>query len=248
MVGAAGLIEEHIPVGPAHRTVVEIVDQGFAVVLPPVPLPEVFRLVGKVAALGEDEIGLRKGLLHPFDVFKGVVHVPVESHSPDVAGRFGIVEHCTGALVEEIAVVVPDDQFFAAHARPGQGRSEMILDKVALLLIGVDAGLPGLGGHGLVLHRETPHRQALLLVGLDELYIAAGPGLKTLGFEFAAAQHVVVGFHPGRRAPGAGVEGEGTPGRGRGLFDEGKLELSIMVDVETFQLEVSGLDIVVAAA
>src|SRR6185312_2761268 len=87
---------------------------------------------------------------------------------------------------DEIAVMIPGDQLFAAHAGLLQRRSQIVADEIAFLFGSIDAGLPSLFGHRLVLDRKPPDGYAQRFVGLDEFYIEIRPGLRILVFHMTA--------------------------------------------------------------
>src|SRR6185503_10105128 len=101
----------------------------------------------------------------------------------------------------------------------------MVLEKVSLVLRGENARLPLLRRHRLVLNTHAPDRYAFALVSSDELHEVVGPRLIELGFQLAAAQHVVIVFHEGGWAPGAREDVEPVAGRRQHLLDEGNAKL-----------------------
>ena len=74
-------------------------------------------------------------------------------------------------------------------------------------------------GHGFVLDGYPPNRNSLRLVRFNEFDEVVRPGLLVAWQEFATPQHVVVGFHEGRRAPGARIKNEVIADDGRSSFD-----------------------------
>src|SRR6185312_15675717 len=102
-----------------------------------------------------------------------------------------------------------------------QYRPQIILDKVPFLLRRIYTGFPCLFGHGFVLHRQTPDRDALCLVCLDELYIEVGPAAAIfLLLEMASMQDIVIVLHPCGRAPGRNKEPQTAARRCDSLLDK----------------------------
>ena len=144
--------------------------------------------------------------------------------------------------------MVPHDNIFVTESFPLQRGSQIILQEIALLFRGVNARLPGLGGHGLVLDRDSPNGHSFGFVGLDELHIIIGPGLGIAGQQLAAPQHVFVVFHEGGGTPRTGIEHQGSPGGFRGPLDQRNPDLPVMVNVKSGQRRVPLLNIGIAAA
>mmetsp|Transcript_10734 Transcript_10734/g.24236 ORF Transcript_10734/g.24236 Transcript_10734/m.24236 type:complete len:209 (-) Transcript_10734:61-687(-) len=101
--------------------------------------------------------------------------------------------------------MVPD-QKLDVHPALLQGGPQMVTDKVALLLSGVEAILPHGLRHGLVLHCERPQRQANCLELLGEAHVVARPDVGAVLPELAAELHTADVLHPVGRAPGAGKQ------------------------------------------
>ena len=95
-------------------TVVEVVDHGLGVKLAPLPFVEAGGIKRTMTPLGEHELNVWKSLMHAADVFERVVHIPMETDSPDEFGSVRIVEDRCRPLVHHRAVVVPNDDFLIA--------------------------------------------------------------------------------------------------------------------------------------
>ena len=119
MVGAAGFVEQDVPVGPGHGAVVEVVNHVFAVLFAPGPLIEGFPAERVVAGFGEEQVFARERFSHPFHIviLPAAVpdFIPVKSDAPDISGGFFIAQQGVGALIEQVAVVVPGNEFLLAE-------------------------------------------------------------------------------------------------------------------------------------
>src|ERR1043165_5699860 len=124
----------------------------------------------------------------------------------------------------------------------------MVLEEVALVLGRVDARLPLLRRHRLVLNTDAPDGYAFALVSPNELDEIVGPRLVELWLQLAAVQHVVVVFHERRRAPRASENVETIARRRDDLLDEGNAELLVVLDAERLQLFVAFVDVSVTGA
>src|SRR6202022_3563316 len=109
-------------------------------------------------------------------------------------------------------------------------RAQVVLQEFSLVFRSVDARLPCLRRHGLVLNRNAPDGNFLFLVSLDELRVVVGPGLKELRLQLSTMQHVVVGLHECRWTPWTAEERELSAGGGERPLDEGNAELPVVVD------------------
>ena len=239
VVGAALLVEQQVPVDPAHRPAVQVVDHRARVALgqfPAAPVRAAF-----LAALGEQQLLVGPRVVHQLHVVEVVFHVPVEARAPHVLRSLGIAVDDAGALDHGVAVVVPHDHAHVAEPGLVQRGAEVVAHEVAFLLGGVEAGIPALAGLGLVLHRHAPHRHALGLVGLDEAHEALRPGRAAFGQQLAAVVHAAAVLHPGRRAPGRDQQLD-RPARHalRGL-DHGQQGFAVALDVEAVQRVVAGV-------
>ena len=237
VIRAAGLVQKDVPVSPGRRAVVEVVNHRVAVVLAELPIVHSLHVESVVAAFGEDERLVWEGLVHEPDV---VVHrfaaapgfVPVIGDAPDVARGFGVCEDRAGALIDEVAVMIPGEDFPVGQTFSAQGRAEVVLQEITLLFGGVDTGFPLLRRHRLVLNGDSPDVYAFPLIRLDELRVVVGPRLIKLCLELAAVQHVSVLFHEGGRTPGACEDREPPARRGQRALDERDAELSVVFDAE----------------
>jgi len=210
MVRSAGLIQQNVPVGPGNGAIVEIMDHILAVLFAPLPLAESLPAEGIIAGFGQQQVGFREGFGYPFNIFILTAaipdFIPMKSDPLDIFGCIGITQQGGGPLEQQVAVVVPGDEFLAAQFVGVQGGPEIILDKVALLLCRKHTAFPDLPGHGLILYRQSPHRHASLIHCLDVFDIIVGPGLEIFRFQSASRLH--------------------------GLFDQRDFVLFIMCDAE----------------
>src|SRR5688500_12838222 len=94
----------------------------------------------------------------------------------------------------------------------------MIFEEVPLLLSREYARLPFLRGHRLVLDRDAPDRYAFLLIRPDKFRVIVCPRLVMVLLQPAAAEHIIVVLHKGRRAPGASIYRELSTCGGDGLL------------------------------
>src|SRR5205823_12781669 len=97
--------------------------------------------------------------------------------------------------------------------------AKIVLDEVSLVRRLIDARLPGLSRHRLVLDRDAPDGHARLPVALDELRVIEGPRAVKLRAQMAAVQHGGVVLHVCRRAAWTGEQLEPVPGRRQGSLD-----------------------------
>eukprot|EP01137_Pigoraptor_chileana_P000265 Opistho-2@36166 len=238
MVGATRFVEQQVPVDPAGRPAVQVMDDGACVALAQAPLAGVRPAL--LATLGEEQALVGPGVVQQLHMVEMVFAIPVEAAAPDVTGGFGVRVDDAGPLHHQVAVVVPDDDLDVAQSGARQGRPEVIAHEVALLLRRVDAGVPALHGHGLVLHRHAPDRHPLGRIGLDEAHIAAGPGLGEHRQQPAAAVHLPIALHPGRRTPGRGQQLQRSARHLLGRLDHGQQGLAVAVDIEMRQRHVAG--------
>jgi len=171
----------------------------------------------------------------------------MKTNAPSVFGRFRVFKNGVGSVGNEIAVVIPNHNVFVPKARAIKGRTEIFFQEVALFLCRVNTGLPSLGCHWFVLNGHPPHRNSLGFVCLNEFHEVICPSLPVLRQEFTALEHVIVGFHEGRRAPGAGIENKVLiNNRGR-LFDHWNSFFQVLFNGKTFEAFVAFLNVCVAA-
>src|SRR5512145_2260773 len=122
---------------------------------------------------------VREGLVHESHVVKHRVTaapwlVPVKTNAPNVLCRFRIGQDRPRSLINQIAVMVPDNDFLIVETFLPDRRAEMILEKISLFLGGENARLPLLRRHRLVLNTHAPDRYAFPLVSFNELYEVVG--------------------------------------------------------------------------
>ena len=101
----------------------------------------------------------------------------MESGAPRVGRGDGVFEDGVGAVRDEVAVVVPHDDVLVPISGGVHRRPEVVLQEISLLLSRVDARLPALYRHGLILDGHPPHGQPFCLIGFDELHEVLGPGV-----------------------------------------------------------------------
>ena len=248
VIRPAFFVQQHVPVSPAHHPVVEIVDHGFAVEFAPFPVIDSGHIERAVAAFGEHQVGIGESLLDLPDILEVIAHVPMAGDAPDVLGGVGIGQDGAGALIQHAPVVVPDHEPDVVQPGFPEGGSEVVLHEIPFLVGGVDAGFPHLVGHGFVLHGQSPDRDPVVFVGADEFDEIAGPRIGVARQQGAAVKHVIVGFHPGGRTPGAGIKGEIVARRRHGRFDERDPVFLVRGDAEGSEVGVAVADVGVAGA
>lgn len=230
---ATFLVAHKVPDNPTFGPVVEVIDD--------VPSkPESRGPIAPNSAFRVKQVFVRIGVMDDADVIPVVSGIPVEGSAPDVLGGVMIVIGGLDTLVKEAAIVVPDHKLDLGEVGFFKGGSEEVFDEVSLLLGSEDARFPNLGGEGLVLDGKAPHGDALPRVGLDVLHEVVSPSLIVFRLELAAVEHVVVGFHPSRGAPGRGEETQVALGRSLGAFDERDAVLEVAGDGEVFEVLVAG--------
>ena len=106
----------------------------------------------------------------------------------------------------QVPVVVPHHDVFVTETGGLHSGTEVKLQEVPLLLGRVDAGLPALNRHGLVLNGHPPNGQSLCFIGLNELYEVLRPRAVKLRQQGTPVQHVLVRLHESRWTPRAGIE------------------------------------------
>ena len=237
MVGAAGLVQQQVPVDPAHRPAVQVVDDRSRITLAQRPLAGV--RAAFLAAFGEQQLLVGPGVVHQLHVVEVVFAVPVEAGAPHVLGGLGVGVDHAGALDHDVPVVVPHHDAHPAQAGRVQFGPQEVAHEVALFFGGVEAGIPALVGLGLVLHRDAPHRHAFGRVGLDEAHEATRPGLAVLGQQAAAVVHLAVALHPGRRAPRRHQQLQGPAGGPLRGADHRQQGLPVALDAEAVQRHVA---------
>src|SRR5256714_5536622 len=237
VIGTALFVEQDVPVSPSYCPAIEVVDHREAVLLAQGPVVDAGSIIRSGRAFGEEQRLIREGLVNELDVVEHHLAtaprlVPMESDSPQVAGCFRITEQRADALVNQVAVVIPAEDFLFAESGTSHRGTEVILEEVPLLLGGVDARLPGLRSHRLVLDRDSPDRNPFVLVSFDEFRVVVRPRLIELGLQLSAVQHVVVRLHECRRTPRAAEKSEPAPCSGDRALDEGNAESPVVIDAE----------------
>src|ERR1700742_1878880 len=106
----------------------------------------------------------------------------------------------------------------------------MVFSKVPLVFSRVDARLPSLRRHRLVLYGDAPDGHAFALGSLDELRVIVRPSLIKLRPQLPAVQHVFVVFHEGGRTPWACEDSKLAARRRRRAFNERDAESPVACD------------------
>src|SRR5262245_45624868 len=96
--------------------------------------------------------------------------IPVETNSPDKLRSLRIPEHRAGTLVNQIAIVVPRDDFLVGKTFTVHRGPKVLLEKIALLFVGVNTRFPCLRSHRFVLNRHTPDRYSIRFICFYELW------------------------------------------------------------------------------
>src|SRR5450759_2588552 len=107
--------------------------------------------------------------MHELDVVEHLVAtaprlVPVKTNAPYILGRFGVGEDGAGSLVDEVTVMIPGNDLLVTQPFSLHSRAEVVLQEVSLVFRGVDARLPCLRRHGLVLNADAPDGYSFPLV------------------------------------------------------------------------------------
>ena len=170
-----------------------------------------------------------------FGVAAGPRFVPMEAGAPSILRSFWVIENRVCAVRNEVTVVVPNDDFLVSVTGRLHGGSEVVFQEVTLLFSGVNARFPALSRHGFVLDGHPPNGKAFRFVGFDELDKVIGPGLVVFRQKGAAAQHVLVRFHKGGRAPWARVKHQVFPDHGSSTLDHWNALCAVGFDVERGQ-------------
>ena len=136
--------------------------------------------------------------------------------------------------------MVPDEH---AHVQVVllQRGSKVIADEHPLILAGIDAGIPGLGRVGLILHGQILHDQSVRLVAFNIAADVFRPQPAVFFLQLAAAVALAGSLHERRRTPGRQQQREFTARFGFRPLDEGDDLLFIMGDGEGRQLLVIGI-------
>ena len=246
MVGPAALVEQQVPVDPAYRPAIQVVDHRARITLAHLPRPGVRPAF--LTTFGEQQLLVGPGVVNQLHVIEVLVAVPVKASAPDVLRCFAVTVDHAGSLDHPVAVVVPDHNFHVVEAGPVQRRAEVVSNEVAFLLCTVEAGVPALLRHRLVLHRDGPHRHALGLVRADEAHETLSPGGAALLPQPPAVVHFAVGLHPRWRTPGRHEQLDRRAGDPLCGLDEGQQAHAVALDAEALQGEVVGcLDVSIVA-
>mmetsp|Transcript_62952 Transcript_62952/g.184122 ORF Transcript_62952/g.184122 Transcript_62952/m.184122 type:complete len:281 (+) Transcript_62952:552-1394(+) len=167
------------------------------------------------------------------------VAIPVVGQTPDVLCRLGIIVGDGRAFQHPFAVVIPDEDLDRTQTSFLQRRSQVISDKIPLLLGREPAGLPTLVCLGLVLHAHAPDCKALVGHGLHEAHVVQRPGLTAVATQLTAAREGPIGLHPGRRRPRACEQRQRDAGLLRRPAHEGQDGLAVPGEAEAAELVVA---------
>src|SRR3569833_30631 len=139
MVRAAFFVEQYVPVGPGYCAGVKVVDHRVTVLFTQRPIVHFTCIKPLCAAFGEYQALRWEGLMNQLFVCK--IHpgtrpglVPVVAYTPYIFSCGRILQNSAGTLVHQVAVMVPNDQFFTRKTRPLQGWAQIILYKVTFFL------------------------------------------------------------------------------------------------------------------
>lgn len=251
VVGTAGFVEEDVPVGPPHGAAVEVIDHGVAVAFRVGPALVVRCIKPLLAPFREQELLVGVGLFDELEVLvlgvaAGPGFVPVKAGAPGILRGVGIVENGICAVGNEVAIVVPHDDFLVTVSGGFHCGAEVVFQEIAFLLGGVNARFPALRCHGFVLDGHPPYWEPFRFVGLDEFHKVVGPRLVVFRQQRAAAQHVLVGFHKGGRAPRTRVKHQVLSNHCGGTLDHWNALGPIGFDIKCGQRRVSFFDVGVA--
>src|SRR5580692_5862363 len=128
MIGAALLIEEHIPIRPSRRPIIEIIDHGAAISFSQLPaLQAVPTIMESVTSFGQHQVLIRKGFMDPLNVLihlpaSAPVLIPVKPHAPGIFSGLRIAQYSTGLLIQQVAVMIPYDDLLIAQSLFCQSR------------------------------------------------------------------------------------------------------------------------------
>mmetsp|Transcript_1234 Transcript_1234/g.3703 ORF Transcript_1234/g.3703 Transcript_1234/m.3703 type:complete len:331 (-) Transcript_1234:491-1483(-) len=212
MVRAATRIQDHVPIDPSLGPIVEVPNDVFGIALAESPVAQARGAL--LTCLGHHQVLFRPHLMDQRDVvvaqlpgFVGPrliarVTIPMERHAPDVLCGLGIAVQHSGPREKLISVVVPCEDLDVKAALLEHG-TEVITDKIALLLRCVQAILPASLGHRLVLHSKRPNWKTDAGHLLGEAHVEARPSWAIFRQQSSAIRHLPVVLHPRRRAPRA---------------------------------------------
>ena len=109
MIGASFFIQKYIPVGPEYTTSVQVVDDIGSIRFSQVCTVNLFRIEPFSTPFGERQFLIREALFHLVDILIFTSVIPVESYSPDIFGRFGVIQHIGYIMVGKVTIVIPGD-------------------------------------------------------------------------------------------------------------------------------------------
>src|ERR1017187_1364098 len=237
VVGAAGFIQQHVPVNPTNGPAVQVIDDLVTITLPHVPGTEMRATF--LAAFGKDEFLIRPGFVGQLKVLKFLRAVPVKGRPPDIRTGFGIIVGHLDSFDEQIAVMVPYDDLDALQAGLLERRPQVIAYEIPFLLGAIETGVPNLCGRGFILDGHSPDRHAFLLVFVDETDEVIGPHLSIFGLQLSAAIELAIGLHPCGWTPGRDKNLKRFARHFLGFLDHGQERSTVPVDGEMLQLHIT---------
>src|ERR1017187_74502 len=179
VVGAAGFVQQQVPINQTNGPAVQVVDNLVAIALPHIPGTEMRAAL--LAAFGKDELLIRPGFVGQLKVLEFFRAVPVKGRPPDIRTGFGIIVSQLDSFDEQIAVMVPDNDLDVLQAGLLERRPEVIADEIPFLLGAIDTGVPHLRSCRFILDGHSPDRHTLFLVFADKADEVIGPHLSIFG-------------------------------------------------------------------
>lgn len=71
-------------------------------------------------------------------VIEIVGNVPMKACTPDILGGGGVVEDCLGAMKQQIAIVIPNNELHILAAATVKCGAKVVTNKITLLLMAVN--------------------------------------------------------------------------------------------------------------
>ena len=207
-----------------------------------------FRIEPFSTPFGERQFLIREALFHLVDILIFTSVIPVESYSPDIFGRFGVIQHIGYIMVGKVTIVIPGDDAAILHLILFQGRPHVILDKIVRHISVIDTRFPCLHRLRFVLDSQAPNRKSLCFIALDILDKIVRPRLIKFLFQFSTTEHVVVGLHPCGRRPRADIENKVIPYLLLRHFNHRELEFTVGRNIKRLQTAVILRYIIIARA
>ena len=137
VVGATVFVEQDVPIGPAHRALIEIMDHAVSVAFSIGPALVMCTVKAFLAPLSEQQFFVGERLLDQLEVFIfGCPSCPgfvlMEPCSPSIRCGDRVLKNGVGSVRDEVAVVVPNHDFFVPKTCLRHGWPQMKLQKIAL--------------------------------------------------------------------------------------------------------------------